>query len=382
MIARIDLDIFARRRDAATGEKALVRLFIDQHIVLGAAACRTAENLRRATILVPEGPEQVLGVGRKGKVTIGALHGLGQHRSGGQVLDIDAVDLGTLLIDRIGAEAMVGAVVAITDLVIGLALARRIRIKHDLLALVRAARAARKDRLFSAFFVTRIIVPGAVRGGDRAVIFFDAALHLLEHLGLKGLGRGEHGFGVGVLFGQVRLDVGLNQAGIAQHLLPVIVFHPRIVINPNPALLLNTQGNFQGNGRCRASGVHGRGLGLGGRNRWDQRGQCKGQGTCFDHEITPVHVAVLCVRGGRISPSPPLEGERVGRGGCSSTPFCATFPERQKSSGSLSAFAGKTEGRNKAPYVPSGHFPQRGKIYRYLIFPLWGKYRRSRGRGS
>ncbi|MEY3259559.1 MAG: hypothetical protein RIT46_388 [Pseudomonadota bacterium] len=35
----------------------------------------------------------------------------------------------------------------------------------------------------------------------------------------------------------------------------------------------------------------------------------------------------------------------------------------------------------KSPYDPSGHFPQRGKIQRSKIFPLWGKYRRSRGRG-
>ena len=47
----------------------------------------------------------------------------------------------------------------------------------------------------------------------------------------------------------------------------------------------------------------------------------------------------------------------------------------------IPAFAGKAE-ENKALYDPSGHFPQRGKIYRPLIFPLWGKYRRSRGRGA
>ncbi len=35
---------------------------------------------------------------------------------------------------------------------------------------------------------------------------------------------------------------------------------------------------------------------------------------------------------------------------------------------------------NKAPQGPSRHFPQRGKIFKLLIFPLWGKYRQSRGR--
>jgi hypothetical protein len=37
---------------------------------------------------------------------------------------------------------------------------------------------------------------------------------------------------------------------------------------------------------------------------------------------------------------------------------------------------------NKTPFVASRHFPQRGKILDGKIFPLWGKYRRSRGRGG
>ena len=45
------------------------------------------------------------------------------------------------------------------------------------------------------------------------------------------------------------------------------------------------------------------------------------------------------------------------------------------------AFAGKAGEGNKAPFGASRHFPQRGKISPFKIFPLWGKYRRSRGRG-
>jgi|GEM_PF-7006975 hypothetical protein len=36
---------------------------------------------------------------------------------------------------------------------------------------------------------------------------------------------------------------------------------------------------------------------------------------------------------------------------------------------------------NKAPFGAARHFPRRGKINETEIFPLWGKYRRSRGRG-
>ena len=46
------------------------------------------------------------------------------------------------------------------------------------------------------------------------------------------------------------------------------------------------------------------------------------------------------------------------------------------------AFAGKAEERHKAPFDAKHRFPQRGKIIEAQIFPLWGKYRRSRGRGS
>ena len=45
------------------------------------------------------------------------------------------------------------------------------------------------------------------------------------------------------------------------------------------------------------------------------------------------------------------------------------------------AFPGNTGEGNKAPYGASRHFPQRGKIKTRPIFPLWGKYPRSGGRG-
>ena len=45
------------------------------------------------------------------------------------------------------------------------------------------------------------------------------------------------------------------------------------------------------------------------------------------------------------------------------------------------AFAGNTEEGNKAPFDATHRFPQRGKISQFKIFPLWGKYRRSGGRG-
>jgi hypothetical protein len=72
----------------------------------------------------------------------------------------------------------------------------------------------------------------------------------------------------------------------------------------------------------------------------------------------------------------PLRGRGLGVG-----VFIPSLPAGVKGSGSSPA-RGTRKKENKTPYGPSGHFPQRGKINDSEIFPLWGKYRRSRGRGS
>jgi hypothetical protein len=46
-----------------------------------------------------------------------------------------------------------------------------------------------------------------------------------------------------------------------------------------------------------------------------------------------------------------------------------------------SAFAGNTEDTKQDPLRPFGPLPPEGEDLVLMIFPLWGKYRRSRGRG-
>ncbi len=79
-----------------------------------------------------------------------------------------------------------------------------------------------------------------------------------------------------------------------------------------------------------------------------------------------------------LEPFPPLRGRGLGVGGVHprSLHFSLTkawvngpLPAGVKGSGSPPS-RGKRKEENKAPYGPSGHFP------------LWGKYRRSRGRGA
>jgi hypothetical protein len=90
---------------------------------------------------------------------------------------------------------------------------------------------AREDRVLAADVEARIVFERTVGGGDGGVVLLDAALHLLEHRRLQGLGRGQHGLHIGVLGGQVRLDLRLDQGRVAQDLLPVVVLHPGVVVD-------------------------------------------------------------------------------------------------------------------------------------------------------
>ncbi len=113
--------------------------------------------------------------------------------------------------------------------------------------------------------IAGVVLEGAVGLGDRGVVGLDAALHLLEQLVLQRLARRQQRLGVGVLSLQVGPDVRLERGGIAQHLAPVVVLHPGIVVHPRPAELFDTPGFLARDG--------GRGCGL---HASDSHGQAEG----------------------------------------------------------------------------------------------------------
>ncbi|MNY21599.1 hypothetical protein D3C86_1551580 [compost metagenome] len=178
---------------------------------------------------------------------------------------------------------MVGAVLHRRDLRIGLALRQGVAVQQELrrrgldevlghgLAVDHPGPLAldpHVSRVLLAGAVLSEILPSAVGGGDRAVVLLDAALHLLEHRRLQRQGRGHHGLAIGVLGGQVFLDVGLDQRGVAQHGLPVVVLHPLIVVDADAAQLLDADGDLLGDGR----------LGQGHRGSGSRTGECRGGG--------------------------------------------------------------------------------------------------------
>ena len=272
-------------------EHAVVGFLIDQGGL--AAARRTTEDLVRAAVVVAVSPEDPLAVRREDKVAGGAVDHLGQHLAGRQVLDVDLVNLGTLGVLGKGEQRVIRAVACGRHFRIGLALGQFVGVQQQL-------RGRRHDEVFRhrltihhpgaltldahvagvliAGLVFDIVVPAAIRRRNRAVVFLDAAAHLAEHRLLQGQGGGHHGLAVGVLGGQVFLDLGLDQGRIAQDRLPIVVLHPLIVVGPGAAQLFDDDRDFLGDGRLRHGGSGGltgeRGGGRdgeGGRRRGDDQ---------------------------------------------------------------------------------------------------------------
>src|SRR5579859_635889 len=244
-----NMAIVRGRSDAQ--EHSVVELFVDEHI--GAPPRGTAKDLGGSSVFIAPDPEQPLAVGRKGQGAVAALYGCSQLLAVDQVFHEDRVIFRALLIGRPGIEGVVGTVGGAPDLKKGLVLGERLLIKQDLLMGFLAAGAADVDGVLSAAFVPDVVLPGSVWRGNRGVVFLDPPFHLRKHLRLQRLGVAEHGLCVSVLGDQVFAHVGSQRLWVAQDLLPVVVLHPGIVIDPYAPQLLNALRTFWGDGGLKLS---------------------------------------------------------------------------------------------------------------------------------
>ncbi len=230
-------------------EDAVVGLVVDQHVVQGGPAGQAPVDLGRAAVLVAPDPEDPLRVRRPAEVAGAVLNRVADHLARGDVPDVDAVHLGALLVDGPGVAGVVGAVAGRGHLVIGLALGQGLHVQQHLFAAVApAAGPAHVQWVLGAGVEADEVVERAVRHGRGGVVLLDPALHLLEQLGLQRLGRGHHRRGVGVLRLQVRADLRLQRLGVEQHLAPVVVAQPGVVVGAHLAVLDDPLGLLAGDG--------------------------------------------------------------------------------------------------------------------------------------
>jgi hypothetical protein len=277
-----DADVGAGPAGPHADEHAGVGFLIDQHIL--AAACGATVDLRRSPVLVAEGPEQPLGVGREGEVAGGALDRSRQNLARGQILDLDDVIFRALRILSPGVQGMVRAVLRAAHVIVVVGLGQGVHVDQDLLAVLASARPTGVQRMLGPDLVPGVVFPVAVGGGDRAVVLLDAALHLLEQGVLEVFGGGQHGAGIGVLGVQMLADVGAQHRRVAHDRLPVVVLHPEVVVGPGAAQLGDAVGVTAGDGRLghRNSGL------LAGPDRAARGGEGRRGGDGHDH-LTAVH---------------------------------------------------------------------------------------------
>jgi hypothetical protein len=75
-----------------------------------------------------------------------------------------------------------------------------------------------------------------VRLWHARIVFLDAATHFVDQRLLQPLQRPEKRLGVSVLGLEIGPDIGIEQGGVAQHLLPVGVLQPGIVVDHRDAM--------------------------------------------------------------------------------------------------------------------------------------------------
>jgi len=205
----------------------------------GFSAPREAEpvtpHLGRAVIVVELDIEQALAVLAPDRRAVGVLDAIRVLAAAVPFAHEDGEIFRSLNVRTPGRQAMVGRMPAAAEPEIVAGLRKFVAVEHDL---VRAAISRLAAQHFMLSALAEFVEIGVRPVGRRyaGIVFLDAAAHLRDQLLLQGPGVAEELVGVGVLGFEIAADIGIEYFGIAQHLLPVRVFQPGIVVGDGNAV--------------------------------------------------------------------------------------------------------------------------------------------------
>ena len=127
--------------------------------------------------------------------------------------------------------------------------------------LTTVAHAAHIDWVFPAFPIANRVDKLAIGLGHRAVVLLDAAAHLRKQLVAEAR-KVISGLFVEIVFRfEIRANVHIQRCRIPEHLLPVLIPQPGVIIGAGNAVLNNLDRTFLSHRRN--GGEHGKGLGRG-----------------------------------------------------------------------------------------------------------------------
>ena len=235
VVVDIDGEVRAGLGLADPDVEAGIVLAIDQDVVRSRRAGNVAPDLDRAVVVVEADIEHRLAVAGPDDAAARVGHLVGEVAAGGEVADADGERLRALVVDGVGEQSMVMAVGDGAELPVGLVRGFLVAVEQHGLGAA-GARLPAYERVLAAGDVAHVVGPGAVRGGDGAVVLLDPPLHLREQGVLQVGGVREPGLGMGVLRLEVGADRRVEHGGIAHHLLPVGGAQPGVVVGNRDAV--------------------------------------------------------------------------------------------------------------------------------------------------
>ena len=211
------------------GEPAGIRFLIDQRVVRLPGAEAVTPDLHRAVIVVELDVEEALAVGAPHHRAVGFLHEVVEVLSARPVAHPDRKIFRALDVGAPGLEPVIRRMPRAAELEIFLFFRERVAVEHDL-DFAAVARHAAEHFMLAALAEFPHIGKGAIRRRHAGIVFLDPPAHFRHQRLLQRGSVAEQAFGVGVFSFEIFPDIGIEHGGIAQHVLPVLVLQPRIII--------------------------------------------------------------------------------------------------------------------------------------------------------
>jgi len=269
--AQIDQALFGRLMVAARDHaEASAGAFVDVREPAGilflvnqrVAGLRRAEgvpvHLHRAMVVVELHIEERFRIRGPDHVAVGFLDMVGVILAGCPVADADGEIFRTARIRAPRLQLVIGRMLRAAELEVLASLRFFIAI-DDEAGFAATTRLAADLLVLAALAVLVEIGERAVGRGDAGVVLLDAAAHFRHQLFLQRLRMAQHRVGVDILGFEIGADVRLEHRWVAQHLLPVLVLQPRIVIGHGDVVMGEAVRAARRDGRNRRFGRHGAG---------------------------------------------------------------------------------------------------------------------------
>ncbi len=216
-------------------EPAGIFFLVNQDIVGLLCPQAMTPDLHRAVVVVEFYVKEAVGVLAPHHGAVGFLDyvvevGLGRPVAHASGKIFRALEIGTP-----GLQPVIRRMPRAAELEIFMALRKLVAVEHDL-GVAAVARHAAEQFVLAALAEFAHIGIRTIRRGHAGIVFLDPPAHLRDQLFLQGRGVAEQALGVGIFRFEIGSDIAVEDGGIAQHFLPVLVLQPGIIIDDRDAM--------------------------------------------------------------------------------------------------------------------------------------------------